>query len=45
MVPIEPQHTHIHFDGLSDVFRALGFELIARKVEGHQRPDGMDGVV
>ena len=38
MVPIEPQRTHIHFDGLCDVFGALGVEIIARKVEGRQRP-------
>ena len=28
------------FDGLRDVFRALGVEIVARKVEGRQRPDG-----
>ena len=28
------------FDGLGDVFGALGVERIAREVEGRQRPDG-----
>ena len=40
MVPIEPQRTHIHFDGFGDVFGALGAKLIARKVERRQRPIG-----
>ena len=40
MVPIELQHTHIHFDGLGDVFPALHAEVVARKVEGGQHPKG-----
>ena len=40
MVPTEPQRTHMSFDGLGNVFGALGVEIIARKVEGRQRPDG-----
>ena len=40
MVSIERQRTHIHFDGLGDVFGALGAELILGKVQGRQRPDG-----
>ena len=44
MVSIELLRTHMHFDGLGNVFRALGFEAIAREVEERQRPDGgMDG--
>ena len=42
MVPIEPQRTHIHFDGICDVFGALGVKLIVREVEGRQRPVGAD---
>ena len=38
MVSNEPQRTHIHFDGLGDVFGALGMEIIAHKVEGRQCP-------
>ena len=38
MVSIEPQRTHMSFDGLGNVFGALGLELIAREVEGRQRP-------
>ena len=38
MVPIEPQRTHIQFDGLCDMFGALSTELVAREVEGRQRP-------
>ena len=38
MVAIEPQHTHIHFEGLCDMFGALGAKFIARKVERRQRP-------
>ena len=38
MVSIEPQRTHMSFDGLCDVFGALSAKLIARKVEGRQRP-------
>ena len=30
----------MHFDGLGDVFCALGVEIVARKIEGRQRPDG-----
>ena len=33
------QRTHIHFDGLDNVFGALCAEIIARKVERRQRPD------
>ena len=40
MVSIESQRTHIHFDGLGDVFGALGPELVIREIEGRQRPDG-----
>ena len=40
MVPIEPQRTHMSFDGLGDVFGALGEEQIVGEVEGRQRPDG-----
>ena len=45
MVPIELQRTHMSFDGLGDVFGALGFDTIVREVERCQRPDGMDGAV
>ena len=38
MVPKELQRTHMPLDGLSDVFGALGAEVIARKVQGRQRP-------
>ena len=40
MVSIELQRTHMSFDGLRDVFGALGIEAIACEVEGRQRPDG-----
>ena len=40
MVSIEPQRTHMFFDGLCDVFCALGAEFVERKVEGRQRPLG-----
>ena len=40
MEPIEPQRTHMSFDGLGDVLGALDAELVLRKVEGCQRPDG-----
>ena len=40
MVSIEPQRTHMSFDGLGDVFGALDAEVVAREVEGRQRPDG-----
>ena len=40
MVSIEPQRTHMSFDGLGNVFRTLGFEVIAREAEGRQRPLG-----
>ena len=40
MVSIEPQRTHMSFDGLGNVFGALSVEVIVRKVEGRQRPDG-----
>ena len=40
MVSIEPQRTHIHFDGPGNVFGSLGAEVIAREVEGRQRPLG-----
>ena len=40
----EAQRTHIHFDGLCDVFGALGANFVARKIQARQRPDGgMDG--
>ena len=39
VVSNELQRTHIHFDGLGDVFGALCAEIIARKVERRQRPD------
>ena len=39
MVSIEPQHTHMSFEGLCDVLGALGAELVPRKVEGRQCPD------
>ena len=44
MVPNESQRTHIHFDGLGDVFRALALENIAREVERRQRPDGGNAI-
>ena len=44
MVQNEPQRTHMSFDGLSDMFGALGTEIICGKVEGRQRPHGGDGL-
>ena len=38
MVSIEPQRTHIHFDGLGDMFGALSVEVILGKIEGRQCP-------
>ena len=38
MVSNESQRTHMSFDGLCNVFGALGPETIARKVERHQCP-------
>ena len=40
MVPNESLRTHMSFDGICDVFGTLGFELVAREVEGRQRPIG-----
>ena len=34
MVSMELQRTHMSFDGLGDVFGALGFERIVRQIEG-----------
>ena len=34
------QRTHMFFDGIGDVFGALGFEAIAREVDRRQRPNG-----
>ena len=44
MVSIEPQSTHMSFDGLGDVFGALGLELILGEVEGRQRPVILDAI-
>ena len=44
MVSIEPQRTHMSFDGLGDVFGALGPDIIVCKVERRQRPIIVDGV-
>ena len=44
MVSIEAQRTYIHFDGLSNVLGALGADIVARKVEGRQRPDGKTNI-
>ena len=41
---IEPQRTHIDFDGLSNVFGALGAEIIAREVERRQCPNGRSDI-
>ena len=43
-MPIESQRTHIYFDGLGDVFGALGAELILGEVERHQRPNGGNAI-
>ena len=37
MVPKEPQRTHMNCDHLSNMFSALGANLVVRKVELHQR--------
>ena len=44
MVSIELQRTHMSFDGLGDVFDALGAELVPGKVEGRQRPNGRSAI-
>ena len=44
MLPIELQHTHMHFDGFGDVFGALGAEIIVGEVEGRQRPNGRSDI-
>ena len=38
MVSMEPQRTHIHFDGLCNMFGALCTKIILGEVEGRQRP-------
>ena len=40
----ELQHTHIHFDGLSDVLGALSAEDVAGEIEGRQRPNGRSAI-
>ena len=44
MVSIEPQRTHIRFDGLGNMFGALRLDSVACEVEGRQRPVGANGV-
>ena len=41
----ELQRTHIHFDGLGNVFGTLSAEIIAGEVEGHQHPGGSGDIV
>ena len=44
IVSIEPQRTHMSFDGLGNVLGALGLELIVGEVERRQRPDGKTNI-
>ena len=40
MVSIERLRTHVDFDGLGDMLGALDVQIVPRKVEGRQCPDG-----
>ena len=44
MVPIEPQRTHMSFDGRSEEFGAPGTEIVFCKIDARQRPDGKNSI-